>query len=167
VTSRALVNLVGPLGSGKTTLARMFISRHEGWRHLGIDDYRSTCGSEDAAWRRLGSDVASTSLVVLETSGTSRRLASVLSVRSRETVVTVSCAAPVPVLLRRIKARPPRAFRFAYPGLSQRDSVIWMSRNLRRMCPVPIDAEIDTTQTETAALSQLESIVERMIPYVR
>lgn len=86
--ARILINLVGPPGAGKSTLAQAFVAANPGWAFLSIDTYMVRGQLEHAdAWEAMITHSRLYPNVIVESSGLSKHLRRLLKYRNHATVI--------------------------------------------------------------------------------
>ena len=143
-----LINIIGPPGSGKSTLCTSLVERFGG-KHLTIDAYRELAKSsflnlsnpikiEKSAWKKLKKDIKSlnNSIIFLETTGTSWQVKDIFQ-SLNDPVFTIKVLANKKICLSRIE----------YRNLSNKeqfeDTIDYILDKLKN---IRSDIEIDTSE---------------------
>jgi len=87
---RILINLVGPPGAGKSTLAAAYCRRHPDWTFLSIDQYMLSGLTHREAWEALRQHARIYPRAIVESSGLSRYLRPLLTRRNHCTIIVTS-----------------------------------------------------------------------------
>jgi len=110
-----IVNLTGPIASGKSTLCKWFIARHPEWKHIDIAVARSNTLSENDAWIWMEDQVKQADECIVETTGVLHRLADLWRNVANKTAIiyTIKLVAPVSLCKQRAKLRNSYSSRYS------------------------------------------------------
>lgn len=129
-SKRVLVNLVGPPGAGKSTLAAAFVRRNPEWTLLTIDKYMLSGLEHRDAWEAIRTHARCYPRVILESSGLSRYLRPLLVQSAHATVRVTSEEAK-----RRRDTRPKERVKAAEKWGTQDDLATACDERLPTMYP--------------------------------
>lgn len=141
------INIIGNIGSGKSTLIEKLKSEFNNCFFFQIDSYReeyySNSSSMDSyCWFRMIEDVEKTQIAIVESTGTSMHFDTLCSVLNRD-VLTVELACEDATCSERVKFRKSNGFQIGQ-AFSLEQSITYISRKLSYITAKSvIDANVD------------------------
>ncbi len=157
-----IFNMIGPPAAGKSFICSNYFLEHPLSFYTSIDEWRHWWGNEEQAWWSFEKCIKANSPILIESSGLSWRLPSILK-RAARPIYTIALLASKEVLYQRLQERQHKRQLPYKLRMDEKQSIDWVLQNIGS-CEYPIDWII---RTDEVSKEELYTMVSERIEEIR